>query len=199
MNVDDEFATIDAILASEAETRGVDAFALALLKAERQMRKLFTYLVFQSDAFSSRDVRALRNALSDRRLYFRDFVLAWEKLYARPLKEIVGSDHERLYAILNNAIDFRNKIFHGQLTARYLSRKDLITLVAQIRCWCRALAAGSQSEIGYDGFGRNSFHKSASPLTDRLVTKMNDVQEYVDLLVRMEERRRKAAQSTPGS
>jgi hypothetical protein len=46
MNIDDEFATIDTLLAPEAETQGVDAFALALIKAERQMIKLFTYVLF---------------------------------------------------------------------------------------------------------------------------------------------------------
>ncbi len=197
MNIDDEFATIDAVLASDAETRGVDAFALALIKAERQMRKLCTYLVFQSGAFGSGDVEALRSALANRRVYFLDFVLAWDKLYARPLKEIVGPDHDRLHAVLEEAIACRNKIFHGQLTTKYLSREDLIALVAQIRCWCRALAAGSQLEIGYDGFGRNSFRKSGSPLTDRLVAKINSIEDYNQLLVEIGKQPKRGIQSKP--
>ena len=196
MNIDDEFATIDTLLASEAETRGVDAFALALIKAERQMRKLFTYVVFQSPVFGGRDAQGLRNALAARRVYFRDFVAAWDKLYTRPLKEIVGPDYDRLRAVLDQAIEYRNKIFHGQLTTKYLSRADLIAYVAQIRCWCRALAAGSQQEIGYDGFGRNSFRKSHSPLTDRLVAKMTSSQDYDTLLTEMEKQRKKTLGST---
>ena len=70
MNIEDEFATIDILLVSEADTRGVDAFALALIKAERQMRKLFTYVVFQSPAFDTSDVGALRHCLAARRVYF---------------------------------------------------------------------------------------------------------------------------------
>jgi hypothetical protein len=194
-NIDDEFSTIDTLLASEAQTRGVDTFALALIKAERQMRKLFTYLVFQSPAFSTRDIKALRNALAARRLYFRDFISAWNKLYTRPLKEIVGPDYDRLRAVLDEAIEFRNKIFHGQLTTKYLSREDLIAYVAQIRCWCRALAAGSQLEIGYDGFERNSFRKSDSPLTDLLVAKVSSIQDYDLLLTEMEKHRKEASQS----
>jgi hypothetical protein len=192
MNIDDEFATIDAVLASDAETRGVDAFALALIKAERQMRRLFTYVVFQSDAFDSGDMNALRDALGDRHVYFCDFISAWDKLYARSLKEIVGADYDRLRAVLNNAIEYRNKIFHGQLTAKRLSRGDLIAYVAQIRCWCRALASGSQQEIGYDGFERNSFRKSDSPLTDRLVTKITSVEDYKEFLLKMEKRSHRA-------
>jgi len=195
MNVDDEFATIDTLLASEAETRGVDAFALALIKAERQMRKLFTYLVFQSPAFSAGDVKALRDTLADRVVYFRDFISAWDKLYARSLKEIIGPDYDRLRTVLDEAIDYRNKIFHGQLTTKHLSRRDLITYAAQIRCWCRTLAAGSQLEIGYDGFGRNSFRKSASLLTDRLVAKMTSIRDYDNFLMEMETQRKKALQS----
>ena len=194
-NIDDEFATIDTLLASDAETRGVDAFALALIKAERQMRKLFTYLVFQSPAFSAGDIKALRTSLTARRLYFRDFISGWNKLYTRPLDEIVGPDCSRLRAVLDEAIEFRNKIFHGQLTTKYLSREDLIAYVAQIRCWCRALAAGSQVEIGYDGFDRNSFRKSDSPLTNPLVAKLTSIQEYDLLLAQMEKHLKDAPRS----
>jgi len=44
LTVDAEFATVDAVVASGAETLGVDAFALSLIKAERQMRRLFTHM-----------------------------------------------------------------------------------------------------------------------------------------------------------
>ena len=185
-NIDDEFATIDVVLASNAETRGVDAFALALIKAERQMRKLFTYLVYQSDAFGPGNVLALRNALADRRLYFRDFVAGWHKLYAKPLNNVVGPDHDRLRVVLDEAIGYRNKIFHGQITTKYLSREDLIVLVTQITCWCRVLAARSEAEIGYDGFGRNSFRKSAVSLKAGLVATIKNVQDHDQLLAEME-------------
>lgn len=189
MNIDEEFATIDVLLASEAETRGVDAFALTLIKAERQMRKLFTYLVFQSGGFGAGDVEALRNALAARRVYFLDFLSAWDKLYPRPLKDIVGPDHDRLRAVLDEAIEHRKKIFHGHLTRKHLSREELIAYVAQIGCWCRALATGSQLEMGYDGFGRNSFRKSVdSSLAGRLVAKIASVEDYDNLLAEMERR-----------
>lgn len=42
----EEFSTVDLLLGSGAETRAVDAFALALIKAERQARKLVTHLVY---------------------------------------------------------------------------------------------------------------------------------------------------------
>jgi len=197
MSAEEEFATIGVLLASNAETRGVDAFALALIKAERQMRKLFTYLVFQSEAFGSGDVAALRGALAARKVYFRDFLSAWDALYPRPLKELVGPDHDRLRGILEEAIEHRNKIFHGQLTTKYLSREELIGYVGQIRCWCRALAASAQLEVGYDGFGRNSFRKSSdASLAGRLVVEMTGVQDYESLLAKMEKRPNNQMQRT---
>lgn len=189
MNIEDEFATIDILLVSEADTRGVDAFALALIKAERQMRKLFTYVVFQSPAFDTSDVGALRHCLAARRVYFRDFVSAWDRLYSRSLREIVGQDYDSLRAVLDEAVEYRNKIFHGQLTTRYLSREELISYVRQVKCWCQALGTGAQRELAYDGFGRNSFRKSASPLKGRLVEKMRSLEDYDVLLTKMATRR----------
>ena len=55
-----EFKTVDLVMQSLAKTRGVDAFALALIKAERQIRKLFTHLIYQFPCFGSSNVRTLR-------------------------------------------------------------------------------------------------------------------------------------------
>lgn len=191
MDINDEFATVDAVLASGAETRGVDAFALALIKAERQMRKLFTYLVFQADAFTSDNVPTLKSSLAGRRVYFRDFVVAWNKLCSCPLREIVGPDYDRLGTVLERANGYRNKIFHGQLTAEGLSRDDLIALTTDIRSWCRALADGAQRELGYDGFGRNSFRKADRSLQRLLAARIRNVADYDQLLANMDKSSRK--------
>lgn len=75
MSFKDEFVTVDLIKAFNAETGGVDAFALALIKAERQMRKLVTHLVFQFPCFQSNDVIKLRTALANNpRVYFEGFI-----------------------------------------------------------------------------------------------------------------------------
>ena len=47
-----EFRTVDLIVASSAETRGVDAFALSVIEAERQIRRLVTHLVYQFPSFA---------------------------------------------------------------------------------------------------------------------------------------------------
>ncbi len=161
MNYTHEFATVDAVLACSAETCGVDAFALSVIKAERQMRKLFTYLVFQSPAFGPADVPSLLKALADNRdVYFEGFIAGWDALYPRPVCDLVGQEYQRLLARLKDATRHRNKIFHGQITGKNLSRSDLLGYVVDIRSWCSTLAESAQAEVGYDGFGRNSFRKS---------------------------------------
>ena len=52
----DEFQTVDLIVNSTARSRAVDAFALSLIKAERQIRKLVTHLVYQFPCFGPGDI-----------------------------------------------------------------------------------------------------------------------------------------------
>jgi len=157
-----EFETVDLIVRSNAETRGVDAFALALIKAERQMRRLVTHLVYQFPAFGVKEIPQLRDTLWDnRRVYFEGFERGFDALYPRSIKELVGVEYDRLRPRLNEAIDHRNKLFHGQLTSKWLTRDDLLEFVADIRSWCGALGDGAKAEIGYDGFARDSFQKSS--------------------------------------
>ena len=180
MSIAEEFATVSLILNSQAETRGVDAFALSLIKAERQVRKLVTHLVYQFPVFAPSDVAALRNALgASRRVYFEGFLSGFDALYPRSVQDLVGSEHARLKARVDEAIDHRNKIFHGQLTARSLTRQDLVDLTTDIKVWCTSLGTSAGAEIGYDGFGRNSFQKSAIPnLWKRCRVQFGSVADY---------------------
>ena len=180
MSIAKEFETVCLILNSQAETRGVDAFALSLIKAERQARKLFTHLVYQFPVFASGDIAALRNALgASRRVYFEGFLLGFDALYSRSVADLVGSEYARLKARVDEAIDHRNKIFHGQLTAQSLSRRDLVDLAKEIQMWCTNLGAGACTEVGYDGFGRNSFQKSAMlDLWKRYRVHFRSVEDY---------------------
>ena len=184
MNWSEEFRTVDLIVESSAETRGVDAFALSLIKAERQIRRLVTYLVYQFPCFGPADVVRLREALGDdRRVYFEGFVHGFDALYSRSVRELVGPEHDRLRGHLDEAIDHRNKIFHGQLTSRYLTREDLLGYVTDIRLWCRTLAEGALAEFEYDGFARNSFRKSQVPeLYRRFKAQLLSVATYADFI-----------------
>lgn len=165
-DIEGEFETVDVMLASNAPTRGVDAFALSLIKVERQLRKLFTHLVYQFPAFGPGEVAVLRATLgSNRRVYFDGFLSGFDALYPRSASDLIGPDYARLKGRVDESVDHRNKIFHGQLSAHMLTRDELVRLADDIRSWCVALAKGATAEIGYDGFGRNSFQKGVRSKT----------------------------------
>ncbi|WP_041523138.1 hypothetical protein [Gilvimarinus agarilyticus] len=180
MSFASEFKTVDLIIASEAETRGVDAFALSLIKAERQLRKCFTHLVYQFICFGPADVGALRNTLaSNKRVYFEGIEKGFNALYPVTIEALVGANYDRLRERLNQAISHRNKIFHGQLTDHFLSREELVEFVSDIRAWCETLASQANESFGYDGLSRNSFQKSALPrLAQSLKVNMHSVADY---------------------
>lgn len=180
MSYANEFETVDVILSSTAETRGVDAFALSLIKAERQIRRLLTHLVFQFECFSERDISQLRQVLGEnRKVYFEGFERGLNAIYPDSVSTLIGEEYARLNERLIEAIRHRNKIFHGQLTSKNLSRDDLLSYVNDIRLWCSLLAHAAQAEFSYDGFGRNSFQKSkVANLSNRFLIQLGNVGDY---------------------
>lgn len=179
MSYTKEFETVDILLRSEAETLGVDAFALSLIKAERQIRKLFTFLMYQYPVFSSSDFTSFRNTLAaNNRVYFDGFVKGIDKLYPRTVKDLIGKEYDRLLASINRAIEYRNKIFHGQVTKKRLSRHDLLRFASDIRLWCETLAQEAEKEFGYDGFGRNSLRKSRKDIWKKYKVTVSSMTAY---------------------
>lgn len=189
MSFTEEFATIDMIAESQLPTRAVDVFALSIIKMERQMRKLFTYLIFQSDDFDYHHVAGLRGVLSDnKRVYFDGFERGIDALYPLSVEQIVGAEYGGLRRIVSDALAVRNKIFHGQLTDHCLLREDLVELATDVRRWCELLAGNAQLELGYDGFGRPSFRKGPLPLSGRYKVQVNCLDSYRDFLARYVQR-----------
>jgi hypothetical protein len=175
-----EFETVDLILASQAKTRAVDAFVLSLIKAERQVRRLVTHLVFQAPCFSENDVERLRHVLwESKRVYFEGFERGFDALYPRSITDLIGVEYPQARGWLVIATEHRNKIFHGQLTSERLSRGALLQTINSIRDWCQRLALGAAGEMGYDGFERSSFRKSGIPnLAARLQIQFTDLASY---------------------
>jgi hypothetical protein len=184
-----EFSVVELVLDSEFETRGIDAFALSVIKAERQMRRLFTYLVYQSPTVTAVDIPALRAVLgASRRVYFEGFQSGINNLLQTSIRELIGAGFDELNARMSEAIEVRNKIFHGQLTDRWLSTSDLLEYVAKIRRWCELLATSALHEIGYDGFMRNSFQKSEIDISHKLQRHIAGVAGYKEFLATYVER-----------
>lgn len=182
MNFDQDFATVNLILNSNFETRGVDAFALSLIKAEKQMRRIFTYLIFQNPSFNTSHYSELRKTLAaNRQIYFEGFIKGFNLISLKALSDIYGENYNN---DITDLIDFakdRNKIFHGQITVNGLTRDDLINRVNHIKQWCKNLADKIELEIGYDGFG-DSFRKSTSKLELKNLDKFNTIGKYAKFL-----------------
>lgn len=194
MGYAEEFSTVELILDSGAETLAVDAFALSLIKAERQVRKLFTYLVYQSSAFSEKDVPRLRETLAtNKKVYFEGIVAGVNALSPVSINQLVGSQYVRLWPRFKEFAQQRNKIFHGQITVQGLSRKYLLKNVDDIRAWFADLGAGATRELGCDGFVRNSFKQSSrTDLENRLRVQIQSVKQYAEFVRKHMEKNRQS-------
>lgn len=181
MDFKSEFETVDLILGSGADTMGVDAFALSLVKAERQARKIFSFLVYQSSAFDCSNVTELIATLAEeKKVYFDGVINGINNLAVVSVRDLVGADYDDLIKQLDEAKKHRNKIFHGQLTGENLTRDHLVCLVANIKKWCQLLSNGAVQNFGYDGFVRNSFQKSTKEV--QLKTSLKNVDEYKNFI-----------------
>lgn len=191
---EEAFAVVDAIRDDrESRTRGVDAFALALIRSERQIRRIFTNVVYQASAFERAHVCELNEALSQRRrLYFQNFQNAFAKLIGVAISELIA-DYSRLGQRLIEAKAYRDKLFHGQLTGDSLTTEHLLLLEDDIRLWCVNLSDGAQARFGYDGFeGDTSFVKTGrAEITAAVDMKIASIEDYREFLVALEARRPK--------
>ncbi len=180
MSFSEEFSTVELLRASCAETRAVDAFALSLIKAERQTRKLVTHLVFQYPCFAQGDIAALKDKLGKNRgVYFEEMIKGFDAIYPISIEAFIGNKYESLQQRISEAIEYRNKIFHGQLTNKNLSRVELFSYVDDIIEWSQLLAEAAENEIGYNGFSRNSFQKSKqSSLHSKFKVSINSIEDY---------------------
>lgn len=177
MSFKSEFQTVDLILGSGADTMGVDAFALSLVKAERQARKIFSFLVYQSSSFDCSNVTELIATLAEERnVYFDGVIKGIDNLSVVSVRDLVGADYDDLIKQLDEAKKHRNKIFHGQLTGENLTRDHLVGLVENIKKWCQFLSDGAMKNFGYDGFVRNSFQKTTKKI--ELKINLSTIDEY---------------------
>ncbi len=158
-NVKEEFATIDLLLPSDTKTGRTDAFILAYTKLDKQIRKIFTYLVFQSDGLSDSS-KIIGIIAADRGLYPEHFIKGFDALYRIPFAEIMADNYDEFENDRKRIKNYRDKMLHGQLTGESLDSKKLTEEVNLIRKWISLIAEKMSEKIGYDGVGQNSFRKS---------------------------------------
>jgi hypothetical protein len=158
-----EFATVEALLASAGPTRRTDAFILSWVKMEKQLRRIFCFLLYQHPSFSSAQVDDLVKAIVDHKgLYYDTFIRCIDKLGPPRMKEIVGPQYDCYVDELKRIRKYRNKIFHGQITGQKITSRQLEKDTAILRGWISLLAVSSHRVLGYDGVARNTFQKAKS-------------------------------------
>lgn len=168
MSYSEEFKTVDLILESDSVTKYIDSFCLSLIKSEKQVRKIFTYLIFQHPNLTKSDIVELRKALADNKgVYFRHFILGINNIYAKPFAEIYGENFDSDFTFINDEFKkIRDKVFHGQITEEGKDEKDLSDAIEKIREWSLQVNNNFQNEIGFGGFERNSFQKRGEAYKD---------------------------------
>jgi hypothetical protein len=176
-NVQEEFATVDLLLPSKTLTGRTDAFILAWVKVEKQIRRIFTYLVYQFPVFSSKD-DIIKIITSNNRLYFDNFVTGFNAIYPSAFDQIVGPRYAKFMKEFARIKKYRNKILHGQLTGLALDSKQLSTEVEFMREWVSLVAEKMNAEIGYDGVEPKAFRKSSvNNFSTRYKLHIRDAQE----------------------
>ena len=152
----------------------------------KQIRKIFTHLIYQYECFKPSDNKKIINILSaNKNIYFRHLIIGINLIYFKEIKDIYGVGYEVDYNYICNLKNFRNKIFHGQLTGQELSRTELTEFVTIMKRWSKQIAESFQDEINYDGFERNSLKKSKKDFSSLLKYKITNIEDLEKLLIEM--------------
>lgn len=159
----EEFATVETIWRSEAATRGLDALILSWVKYEKQLRRLFCFLVFQNQHLGkAKNADVISVLVENRRVYPRHLINAIAALGVKTVPTLIGDRHDALAKDIDRINQYRNKLMHGQLTGDSLSREDMGRDVLLLIEWIDALANGAHHEFGFDGLERNACASAAA-------------------------------------
>ncbi len=153
-----EFATIEALWATKAETRRVDCLVLSWVKYEKQLRRLFSFLVFQHPKITADKIDGVIAAFAENRnLYPETFIKGIKLLGVRPVQNIMGESYKELWPEIIRIKKYRNKIMHGQHTGQGIQSAQLEKDVIHIVNWISTLAEAADTEYGYDGLKRKTY------------------------------------------
>jgi hypothetical protein len=158
----EEFETVVKVLASKAATRGVDALVLSWVKYEKQLRRLFCFLIYQH--LRSHHGAAIDQVIAvlaqNGNLYPHTFVAGINSLGLTSIEQLVGPRHGALAAEIERVRGYRNKLIHGQVSGQNISTRNLERDVAYLIEWIGLLAHGAEHEFGYNGLRRNTYSRA---------------------------------------
>jgi hypothetical protein len=160
-----EFATVEALWGCAGTTRRVDALLLCWVKYEKQLRRLFSFLVFQHPHVTEKTIESVVSVMvKNRNLYPETFEKCIKALGVPDVPTLIGAHHSSIAAEMRRIKRYRNKLMHGQITGENVSSNQIEKDVLVLINWISSLAAGAQNTFGYDGIQRNTFRaaKAAS-------------------------------------
>jgi hypothetical protein len=92
-----EFATVESLWHSNAETRRVDSLILSWVKYEKQLRRLFCFLVFQQESITEEIVDEVITILAqNQKLYPETFIAGIKELGVPSVAQLLGPRYEEL-------------------------------------------------------------------------------------------------------
>jgi len=194
-SIENDFANVELLTEQGGDKTGVDCFVLSWVRMERQMRRLFTYSIYQTAKDAG--VQALIDTLNVESIYFEDFIFGFNHIHpgGKKVADLVGADYRELLDKIQAAEKkVRHKIFHGQITSEGLEKLDLLELTKSIRTWCDKLATGAELYMGYKGFGY-SFTNAANPaFVANYALKITTIEGYKKLLKQLAKERKERSE-----
>jgi len=158
-----EFATIEGFWNSAAETRRVDALILSWTKYEKQLRRLFCFLIYQHPRIGPDNIRTVIEILAEKRdLYPQTFIEGIAKLGVTTVPELLGARYVELAGEIDRIRKYRNKLIHGQITGQNITSQQLERDVLWIVDWISTLADATDRQFGYDGLQRKTYRSAKS-------------------------------------
>lgn len=112
-----EFATIESLWSSSAPTRRVDSLLLSWVKYEKQLRRLFCFLVFQHPRITQESIESVITTMAaNRDLKPETFLAGIKALGVTAVPALLDKHHQRLWPEITRIKKIRNKLMHGQIT-----------------------------------------------------------------------------------
>lgn len=153
-----EFDTVEAVWSSNGETRRVDALMLSWTKYEKQLRRLFSFSIFQHPNTTAASLESVISVFAaNRNLNPETLISGIESLGVAPLSKLLGKSYKPLWAEIKRIKKYRNKIMHGQHTGQGVKSPQLEQDVIHIINWVSAVAQSAEAEFGYDGLKRKTY------------------------------------------
>lgn len=186
-----EFATLESLWGSAAETRRTDSMLLAWVKYEKQLRRLFCFLVFQHPSISEASIDEVISTMAQNRNLNPDtFLSGIAALGVRSVPEILGENYPRLWPEMQKIKLVRNKLMHGQITGAGVTSRQLERHVLTIVDWVTCVARAAHSAYGYDGLKRNTFRVAKASGDAVAAYPFADVLEFKSWLASLAKRQR---------